>query len=135
MKKRKVKVDGEEYEVELEKQNGVWNVTIEGKSFNIEIEGSSVGDTSVSKRKKTSRGKKSGTISSTIPGKVISISAKEGQMVSEGDVVMILEAMKMQNEIQAPLSGMVTAINCKPGESVEANSPLIIIQPEEHKTE
>ena len=135
MKKRKVKVDGEEYEVELEKQNGLWNVTIEGNSFNIEIEGSSVGDTSVSKRKKTARGKKSGTISSTIPGKVVSISAKEGQMVSEGDVVMILEAMKMQNEIQAPLSGTVTAINCKPGDSVEANSPLIIIQPEENKTE
>jgi len=135
MKKRKVKVDGEEYEVELEKQNGLWNVTIEGKSFNIEIEGSSVEDTSVSKRKKATRGKKSGTISSTIPGKVVSISAKEGQMVSEGDVVMILEAMKMQNEIQAPLSGTVTAINCKPGDSVEANSPLIIIQPEENKTE
>lgn len=135
MKKRKVKVDGEEYEVELEKQNGLWNVTIEGKSFNIEIEGSSVGDTSVNKRKKTNRGKKSGTISSTIPGKVVSISAKEGQMVSEGDVVMILEAMKMQNEIQAPLSGTVTAINCKPGDSVEANSPLIIILPEENKTE
>ena len=135
MKKRKVKVDGEEYEVELEKQNGLWNVTIEGKSFNIEIEGSSVGDTSVSKRKKANRGKKSGTISSTIPGKIVSISAKEGQMVSEGDVVMILEAMKMQNEIQAALSGTVTAINCKPGDSVEANSPLIIIQPEENKTE
>ena len=135
MKKRKVKVDGEEYEVELEKQNGLWNVTIEGKSFNIEIEGSSVGDTSVSKRKRANRGKKSGTISSTIPGKIVSISAKEGQMVSEGDVVMILEAMKMQNEIQAPLSGTVTAINCKPGDSVEANSPLIIIQPEEKKTE
>jgi biotin carboxyl carrier protein len=135
MKKRKVKVDGEVYEVELEKQNGLWNVTIEGKSFNIEIEGSSVGDTSVSKRKKATRGKKSGTISSTIPGKVVSISAKEGQMVLEGDVVMILEAMKMQNEIQAPLSGTVTAINCKPGDSVEANSPLIIIQPEENKTE
>ena len=135
MKKRKVKVDGEEYEVELEKHNGLWNVTIEGKSFNIEIEGSSVGDTSVSKRKKANRGKKSGTISSTIPGKIVSISAKEGQMVSEGDVVMILEAMKMQNEIQAPLSGTVTAINCKPGDSVEANSPLIIIQPEENKTE
>ena len=49
MKKRKVKVDGQEYEVELEKQDGVWNVTIEGKSFNIEIEGSSVGDSSGSK--------------------------------------------------------------------------------------
>ncbi|MED5230781.1 MAG: biotin/lipoyl-containing protein [Candidatus Thermoplasmatota archaeon] len=135
MKKRKVKVDGEEYDVELEKRDGVWNVTVEGKSFNIEIEGGSVGESSVSKRKKSGRGKKTGTISSTIPGKIISISVEEGQMVSEGDVVMILEAMKMQNEIHAPLSGIVAAVNCKPGDSVEANSPLVIIQPEENKTE
>ena len=48
---------------------------------------------------------------------------------------MILEAMKMQNEIHAPLSGIVSAVNCKPGDSVEANSPLVVIQPEEDKTE
>ncbi len=135
MKKRKVKVDGEEYEVELEKQGGVWNVTIEGKSFNIEIEGGSVGDSAGIKRKKKGRGKKSGTISSTIPGKIVSIAVEEGDKLGEGDVVMILEAMKMQNEIQAPLSGKVTAVNCKPGDSIEANSPLVIIQPEEPKTE
>ena len=135
MKKRKVKVDGEDYEVELEKQEGVWNVTIEGKSFRIEIEGGSVGDMAGNKRKKKGRGKKSGTISSTIPGKIVSIAVEEGDIVAEGDVVMILEAMKMQNEIQAPLSGSVTAVNCKPGDSIEANSPLIVIQPEEKKTE
>jgi len=135
MKNRKVKVDGEEYEVELEKQEGVWNVTIEGKSFRIEIEGGSVGDLTGNKRKKKVRGKKSGTISSTIPGKIVSIAVEEGNIVAEGDVVMILEAMKMQNEIQAPLSGSVTAVNCKPGDSIEANSPLIVIQPEEKKTE
>lgn len=135
MKNRKVKVDGEEYEVELEKQEGVWNVTIEGKSFRIEIEGGSVGDSTGNKRKKKGRGKKSGTISSTIPGKIVSIAVEEGNIVAEGDVVMILEAMKMQNEIQAPLSGSVTAVNCKPGDSIEANSPLIVIQPEEKKTE
>ena len=135
MKNRKVKVDGEEYEVELEKQEGVWNVTIEGKSFRIEIEGGSVGDPTGNKRKKKGRVKKSGTISSTIPGKIVSIAVEEGNIVAEGDVVMILEAMKMQNEIQAPLSGSVTAVNCKPGDSIEANSPLIVIQPEEKKTE
>ena len=135
MKKRKVKVDGEEYDVELEKQGSVWNVSIEGESFNIQVEGSSVGESSGSKRKKRGRGKKSGTISSTIPGKIVSISVEEGDNVGEGDVVMILEAMKMQNEIQAPLSGIVTAINCKPGDSIEANSPLVVIQPEENKTE
>ncbi len=135
MKKRKVKVDGEDYEVELEKQEGVWNVSIDGKIFSIEIEGGSIEESSGSKRKKKGRGKKSGTISSTIPGKIVSIAVEEGANVVEGDVVMILEAMKMQNEIQAPLSGTVTAVNCKPGDSIEANSPLLIIQPEEHKTE
>lgn len=135
MKKRKVKVDGEDFDVELEKQGDVWNVSIEGESFNIQVEGSSVGESSGSKRKKRGRGKKSGTISSTIPGKIVSISVEEGDNVVEGDVVMILEAMKMQNEIQAPLSGTVTAINCKPGDSIEANSPLVVIQPEENKTE
>ena len=135
MKKRKVKVDGEEYEVELEKQEGVWNVSIDGKIFSKEIEGGSIEESSGSKRKKKGRGKKSGTISSTIPGKIVSIAVEEGANVVEGDVVMILEAMKMQNEIQAPLSGTVTAVNCKPGDSIEANSPLLIIQPEEHKTE
>ena len=135
MPKRIVKVDGEEYEVELEKQDGVWNVTVGGKSFNIEIEGDSVDESAGSKRKKSGRAKKSGVISSTIPGKIVAISVEEGVVVSEGDVIMILEEMKMQNEIHAPLSGIVSAVNCKPGDSVEANSPLVVIQPEENKTE
>ena len=135
MPKRKVKVDGEEFEVELEKEDGVWNVTIQGKKFQIEIEGGAAAEQGVKKRKRGGRGKKSGTISSTIPGKIVSIAISEGQQVSEGDVVMILEAMKMQNEIHAPLSGTVSAVNCKPGDSVEANSPLVVITPEEDKTD
>jgi biotin carboxyl carrier protein len=135
MSKRKVKVDGEEFEVELEKEDGVWNVTVQGKKFQIEIEGGAAAEQGVKKRKRGGRGKKSGTISSTIPGKIVSIAISEGQQVSEGDVVMILEAMKMQNEIHAPLSGTVSAVNCKPGDSVEANSPLVVITPEEDKTD
>ena len=42
---------------------------------------------------------------------------------------MILEAMKMQNEIQAPISGKIVEINCHSGESIEANMPLILIEP------
>ena len=135
MPKRKVKVDGEEFEVELEKEDGVWNVTVQGKQFQIEIEGGGAAEQGAKKRKRVGRGKRSGTISSTIPGKIVSIAISEGQQVSEGDVVMILEAMKMQNEIHAPLSGTVSAVNCKPGDSVEANSPLVVITPEEDKTD
>lgn len=132
---RKVKVDGDEFEVELEKADGVWKVSVGGKSFSIEVEGGSAAEQGAKKRKRSGRGKKSGTISSSIPGKVVSISVSEGQSVAEGEVVMILEAMKMQNEIHAPVSGSVSSVNCKPGESVEANSPLVVIEPEEDKTE
>ena len=131
MPKRKVKVDGEEFEVELEKEDGVWNVTVQGKQFQIEIEGGGAAEQGAKKRKRGGRGKRSGTISSTIPGKIVSIAISEGQQVSEGDVVMILEAMKMQNEISAPISGIVSEINCRPGSSVDANVPLIVIKPDE----
>jgi biotin carboxyl carrier protein len=55
----------------------------------------------------------------------------EGDVVDEGDVVLILEAMKMQNEVLAPVSGTVINVNCEDGENVQANSTLIIIEPNE----
>ena len=131
MPKRKVKVDGEEFEVELEKEDGVWNVTVQGKQFQIEIEGGGAAEQGAKKRKRGGRGRKSGTISSTIPGKIVSIAISEGQQVSEGDVVMILEAMKMQNEIKASVGGVISEIKCNAGERVEANVPLLEISPTE----
>jgi biotin carboxyl carrier protein len=49
--------------------------------------------------------------------------------VEEGQVILILEAMKMQNEIQAPISGTVNSIHCEEGQSIEANVPLVVIEP------
>ena len=46
---------------------------------------------------------------------------------------MILEAMKMQNDIQAPISWQVVEINCQSGESIEANMPLVVIEPLDNK--
>ena len=51
------------------------------------------------------------------------------QLRKAGQVVMILEAMKMQNEIQAPISGTITEIHCEEGQSIEANVPLLVITP------
>ena len=129
--KRKVTVDGEEFEVDLERDGDVWNVEVGGKSCSIQVAGESLSGPSRRSASGGGRKKRSGIISSTIPGKVVSLHISVGDEVKEGDVLMILEAMKMQNEIQAPLSGKVVEVNCESGDSVEANTPLVVIEPPE----
>ena len=127
--KRKVTVDGEEFEVDVERNGDSWIVRVGGRKFSIGVDG---GVPSGVARRSTGRGRRrnrSGTISSSIPGKVISLHVTVGDRVGDGDVLLVLEAMKMQNEIQAPISGTVTEINCESGDSVEANVPLVIIEP------
>ena len=127
--KRKVIVDGQEVEVEVEVENGKWLATVEGRTFEIEIPDSGP----VVKKRRTAGGKKkkSGTVSANIPGKIVTIEVSEGQEVTEGQVILILEAMKMQNEIQAPVNGKVVSVNCEEGQSIEANVPLVVIEPKE----
>ena len=127
--KRKVIVDGQEFEVEVEVENGKWLATVEGRTFEIEIPDSGP----VVKKRRTAGGKKkkSGTVSANIPGKILTIEVSEGQEVTEGQVILILEAMKMQNEIQAPVNGKVVSVNCEEGQSIEANVPLVVIEPKE----
>ena len=127
--KRKVTVDGEEFEVDVEKDGETWKVRVGGREFSIQVDG---GVPSESTRRLTGRGRRknrSGTISSSIPGKVVSLHVAVGDRVGDGEVLLVLEAMKMQNEIQAPISGTVTEVNCESGDSVEANVPLVIIEP------
>jgi biotin carboxyl carrier protein len=124
---RKVIVDGVEFEVIIEGEGKVWSATVEGKTFEIEIPDAAP----VAKKKRTGSGnkKKSGTVSANIPGKVVTVEVSEGDSVTEGQVILILEAMKMQNEIQAPISGTVTVVHCEEGQAIEANIPLVVIEP------
>ena len=127
--KRKVTVDGEEFEVDVERDGETWKVRVGGREFSIQVD---EGVSNEVTRRSTGRGKRrnrSGTISSSIPGKVVSLHAAVGDRVKEGEVLLILEAMKMQNEIQAPIPGTVSEVNCESGDSVEANVPLVIIEP------
>lgn len=63
-------------------------------------------------------------INAPMPGKILSVKASAGQAVKKGDVLMILEAMKMENEIVAPQDGTVAGINVAAGDSVEAGAVL-----------
>jgi biotin carboxyl carrier protein len=73
----------------------------------------------------------SGTVIAEIPGIVIEISVVEGQEVNEGDPLLILEAMKMQNEISATVTGKVTRVAVSAGDSVATDQLLIEIDPAE----
>jgi len=71
-----------------------------------------------------------GAISAEIPGVVVSVAVQEGQTVQAGDALLVLEAMKMQNEIAAPVHGVVEEIKVKTGQSVNAGDLLVVVAPE-----
>ena len=66
-------------------------------------------------------------ITSPMPGNILKINVAQGQKVNEGDVLIVLEAMKMENEISATKSGTVAQINVTTGAVVETGTPLVVI--------
>lgn len=67
-------------------------------------------------------------INCPMPGTILSINVKAGDTVKKGDVLLILEAMKMENEITAPKDGIITSVTCTKGESVESGKALATIK-------
>jgi len=125
--KRKITVDGEEFEVGVSRKGESWEISIGDKIYNVEIDEGERGVSRRSRATKSLGASGSGVISSAIPGKIVAIMTSEGDSVESGAVVIVLEAMKMQNEIKASIDGIVKSIMCKPGERVEANMPLMEI--------
>ena len=64
------------------------------------------------------------TISSPMPGTILSVNVSNGQPVKKGDVLFVLEAMKMENEIMSPRDGVIASVNTSKGSSVEAGTVL-----------
>lgn len=73
---------------------------------------------------KAAAGQGSVKVNSPMPGKILSVKASVGQAVKKGEVLMILEAMKMENEVVAPEDGTVASIDVAAGDSVEAGVVL-----------
>ena len=66
-----------------------------------------------------------------MPGRVVEVLAGEGEEIAAGEGVLVLEAMKMENEIPAPIDGTVREILVGEGDTVEAGTPLFTIDPPE----
>lgn len=69
-----------------------------------------------------------GDLITEMPGKVIKVMTTEGAFVSEGDTLIILEAMKMENEIKSGLSGVVKAVHIKEGQVLESGHLMIEVE-------
>ncbi len=114
MKKYRVKVNGSVYEIELEEMTGA--------------SAASAAQAPAQPQKAEPKASGEGEeIQSPMPGNILSVNVTEGQSVNKGDVLMILEAMKMENEIMAPVSGTVTGVVAK-GSAVQTGTVLCTIK-------
>ena len=66
-------------------------------------------------------------VSAPMPGTILKVNVTQGQAVKEGDVLCVLEAMKMENEILAPKAGTVTQVLASKGSSVDTGAPLVVV--------
>ena len=111
-------------------------VEVNGKRFDVKVWVPPVGGAaptaqktrSASRSASQSAGAASGTITAPMQGTVIKVLVSEGQTVAQGDAVLVLEAMKMENQIQADKSGKVSKINCKAGDTVGSGDVLLVIE-------
>lgn len=119
-------VNGKSYEVHVYPAEEGWQVLMHGQFYPVTVEDER------EKRLKTTLGNKASDhgeylLRAPMPGLIVTIPVEEGQNVEKGDVLLILESMKMQNELKAPRGGQVSRIRVKPGESVEQKQTLLSI--------
>lgn len=117
----RVEVNGTPYTVELEKQNKPKIKPV------VRTASTTPAASPAAVTRPASVGSKSG-IKSPLPGVILEIKVKEGDTVKRGQTLLVLEAMKMENDIKADRDGKVTAIKVSKGESILEGTDLIIIE-------
>jgi len=118
----RVLVDGIPYEVRLEEDKAV----VGGIAYDLQVEG--LEQEPAGRRAAATVVAGAGSVVAIMPGKIIRLLVTEGERIAEGDVVCILEAMKMENELKAPKAGTVTAVHVQPGQDVEMGAVLAEIE-------
>ena len=144
MKTYKFRINGKDYTVDI---NGIEgknaDVTVNGVGYNVELENEVAAPAPAPSAPAASPAPSAApapapaaapaasgqgtTVKSPLPGVIISIDVKEGQAVKKGQKVAVLEAMKMENEIQADTDGTVTAILVSKGDSVLEGADILKI--------
>ncbi|MBQ7705333.1 MAG: biotin/lipoyl-binding protein [Selenomonadaceae bacterium] len=126
-KKFNVTVNGTTYEVEVEEVKAVGSSAPKPAAAPAPKPAVAPAPAAAPAPAKVSAGAGEHSIDSPMPGKVIKLVASEGAQVKAGEVLLILEAMKMQNEITADTDGTVKKFNVAAGQSVKAHESLVIL--------
>ena len=146
MKEYKIKINGNNYNVTIDEvEDNVAKVEVNGTPYNVEFEkpiskpktisvvnrpaaAPAAGPAPASKPAPAAAPAAAGgsTVNSPLPGVVLEIKVKDGDKVTKGQVIMVLEAMKMENAIEAPCDGTVT-IKAQKGDSVLEGATLAVI--------
>lgn len=125
MKTFYVKVNGKEYEVEIEEKRATPGKTEKIVAPNTPKTAQSAIASTPQTASSTGPGFSNGKITAPMPGTVLSIACSKGQNVKKGEILLVLEAMKMENEIQSPADGTVQEIMVAKGQSVDAGEILV----------
>ncbi len=119
-------LDGRSYEAYVYPVEKEWQVLLHGSLYLARVE---------EEREKRLRAVSGGEFSSTaefhlkapMPGLIVAVIVDEGQKVNKGDVLVVLESMKMQNELKSPRDGVVARLRIRPGDSVEQHQTLLSV--------
>ncbi|MEM7309913.1 MAG: biotin/lipoyl-containing protein [Planctomycetota bacterium] len=112
------------YAVSIEGTTQESTVTVAGHLYRVEVEDERERAAHAAERE---RAKSGGDVKSVMPGVVVELLVAEGDTVEEGQPLLILEAMKMQNEIEAPSAGRVKRLHVEAGEAVASGAKLITL--------
>ena len=141
MKEYKFKIGGKEYNVTVNPKEGkFFDVTVNGATYEVEAENAPAAAApapvaaaapvqaapaaAAPAAKPAGAGEK---VNSPRPGVIIEVSVKEGQQVKKGQKVVVIEAMKMENEIPAPKDGTITEIHVHKGDTLQEGDPVVTI--------
>jgi biotin carboxyl carrier protein len=119
-------VNGESYDAHVYPDEEVWQVLFQGHNYTVQVE---------DEREKRLRAALTGAaveqeefhLKAPMPGMVISVQVQAGQAVKKGDVLLILESMKMQNELRSPRDGIVGRVRVAAGDRVEKKDTLLSV--------
>lgn len=115
-------INGKIYNIIIDFNSSCYSVYVNGKFFKIEKKSAS----QILGAQKTRLRKRD--IKTSMPGRIVKILLQEGDRVREGQAVLVLEAMKMENEIKSPQSGVIKRIGPRAGSYVEGGSLLFSVE-------